>query len=471
MTDNQIDTKSAPEIIERRALNLLTPYANNARTHSAEQVEAIAASVREFGWTNPVLVDENNGIIAGHGRVLAAQKLGMAEVPVIVLRGLTDLQRRVYILADNRIPLNAGWDKKMLSLELGELSSHGFDMTLTGFSEVDLRTFLPDPDPDGEAEEKENEVPALPEVAVTCPGDVWLLGGHRLICGDAADQKVISALMNGQKAALCFTSPPYSSQRDYTTGGIGDWDALMRGVFGAAPMAFDGQILVNLGMIYRKNEIFAYWNTWIDWMAVIAWRRFGWYIWDQGSGMPGDWNGRLAPAFEFVFHFNRDARHPNKIVPCKSAGIPSHARGDKSSMRHKDGKGRGWTHAEKVTQDYKIPDSVIRITRQKGGIGDGIDHPAVFPVGLPEHILLAYSNPGDVCYEPFCGSGTSLIAAEKTKRKLRAVEIAPSYVDVALERYRRLYPDQPITLATTGEIFAAVAARRSAVPATETATL
>lgn len=460
--------------IEMRDVKSLVPYARNARTHSEAQIEEIARSIQEFGWTTPVLVDEEGGILAGHGRLLAARKLGMVEVPVISVGDLSEAKRRAYILADNQIALNSGWDKNMLGMELADLNLTGMDMSLTGFNVADLNNYMSAvqaaEESDDEQDAAENAVPDVPEVAVSVTGDVWCLGEHRLICGDATEKKIINALMCGELASLCFTSPPYSDQRNYTTGGVGDWDLLMRGVFGAIPMRPSGQILVNLGLVHRKNEVVPYWNAWLDWMNVIEWRRFGWYVWDQGPGMPGDWNGRLAPAFEFVFHFNRESRHPNKIVPCKAAGIVSHAQGSIGSMRGKDGKSKGWTHEGKVTQDHKIPDSLIRITRQKGGIGAGIDHPAVFPVKFPEQMMLTYSNVGDICYEPFCGSGTSIIAAQKTQRKMRAVEIAPAYVDVAIERFRRLYPDLPITLLSTGEKFAAVASQRGEARATAAAT-
>jgi DNA modification methylase len=124
--------------------------------------------------------------------------------------------------------------------------------------------------------------------------------------------------MDGGRAVLVFTSPPYGNQRDYTTGGAEDWDGLMRGVFARLPLSEDAQVLVNLGRIHRDNEWQIYWHAWLDWMREQGWRRFGFYVWDQGPGLPGDWNGRLAPAFEFVFHFNRKARKPNKIVPCRA---------------------------------------------------------------------------------------------------------------------------------------------------------
>ncbi len=458
--------------VEYRKVEALIPYARNPRTHNDEQVAKIAASIVEYGWTNPVLVDGDNGIIAGHGRLAAAHKLGLTEVPVIELAHLSPTQKRAYVISDNRLALDAGWDDAMLALELAELSEAGFDLALTGFEDAEIEALLADDLGDGDGDQEQDtdepdaadDVPDTPTIPVSRPGDVWALGQHRLICGDAADPSVIASLMLGEQAKLCFTSPPYGNQRDYASGGITDWDGLMRGVFGNVPMADDGQVLVNLGLIHRDNEVIPYWDGWLGWMRTQDWRRFAWYVWDQGPGMPGDWQGRLAPSFEFVFHFNRQSRKPNKIVPCKHAGQDSHLRADGSStaMRGKDGDVGGWTHAGQPTQDKRIPDSVIRVMRHKGKIGQDIDHPAVFPVALPEFILDAYSDSGDIVFEPFGGSGTTMLAAERTGRRCRAVEIAPEYVDVAVKRFQQNFPDVPVTLLSSGQTFEAVVAERLA---------
>jgi len=298
---------------------------------------------------------------------------------------------------------------------------------------------------------------SAPRVPVTRLGDLWHLGDHRLLCGDSTDANVVARLMAGERAALAFTSPPYGNQRNYTTGGIGDWDALMRGVFGSlgSVMAEDGQVLVNLGLIHRENEWQPYWRGWLEWMRTRGWRRFGLYVWDQGPGLPGDWNGRLAPAFEMLFHFNRQARRPNKIVPCKWAGHVNDAHG---GMRSKDGTVGAWTHAGQGVQETRIPDNVVRITRHKAR-GIETEHPAVFPVKLPAFVMEAYSDAGAIVWEPFSGSGTTILAGESTSRRVRALELAPEYVDVALLRWRELYPDRPAML-ESGQTFEDVAAER-----------
>ena len=450
--------------VEYRPLDSLTGYVRNARTHSEEQVAEIAGSIREFGFTNPVLVGEDGTLIAGHGRVLAARKLGLAEVPAITLRGLTETQRRALVLADNKLALNAGWDNDLLALELADLQDAGLDLGLTGFTAEEIGNILR-PATDAAAYDAEDDaVDDVPEPAahpVVRVGDLWLLGDHRLLCGDSCSAADIARVMAGETAALCFTSPPYGQQRDYTTGGIGDWDTLMRGVFGALPMAADGQVLVNLGLVHRDGEWQPYWQGWLDWMRGQGWRRFGLYVWDQGPGLPGDWGGRFAPSFELVFHFNRVGRKPNKTVPCKYAGHDTHLRADghSTAMRKADGTVGAWTHAGQPTQDFRVADSVIRIGRHKAR-GIEVEHPAVFPVALAEHVLTAFTDEGGICFEPFSGSGTSIIAGHQTGRRVRAIDLAPAYVDVALRRWKLLVPGVEPVLDGDGRGYDEIAAER-----------
>jgi DNA modification methylase len=449
-------------VVEYRPVDGLFAYARNARTHSENQVAEIAGSIREFGFTNPVLMGEDGTLIAGHGRILAARKLGLTAVPAIVLTGLTKTQRQALTLADNRIALNAGWDRDLLALEIGDLQEAGFDLGLTGFSGGEIAGLL---QPVDESEAREDgstgEIPdPVADPIVQC-GDLWVLGEHRLLCGDSANSADVARVMASEAAGLCFTSPPYGNQRDYTTGGIGDWQSLMRGVFTALPMAGGGQILVNLGLIHRDGEWQPYWAGWIAWMREQGWRRFGLYCWDQGPGLPGDWGGRFAPSFELVFHFNRIGRKPNKTVPCKFAGQDTHLRADghSTAMRRADGSVGAWTHAGQPTQEFRIADSVIRIGRHKAR-GIEVEHPAVFPVAFAEHIIAAFTGEGDVCFEPFSGSGTTMIAAERRGRRCRAIDIAPEYVDVALRRFAKAFPDTPVFLDGDGRTYDEIAAER-----------
>ena len=194
--------------VEYRQVETLIPYARNPRTHNDAQIAKIAASIAEFGWTTPILIDADHGIIAGHGRLAAARKLGLADVPVIELTHLSPAQKRAYVIADNRLALDAGWDEELLALELADLTEAGFDLALTGFDDAELQSLLTDAaagDPEATDETPEDddaadEVPDAPVIAVSRPGDVWLLGPHRLICGDASDRDVIAALMQDDRA-------------------------------------------------------------------------------------------------------------------------------------------------------------------------------------------------------------------------------------------------------------------------------
>ncbi len=348
------------------------------------------------------------------------------------LTGLSETQRRALVLADNRIAINAGWDNDLLALELSDLQSAGFDLGLTGFTGAEIAD-LQKPASDNAAPEDEGVADEVPEPAaepVVRSGDLWLLGEHRLLCGDSTNPIHVARVMAGEAAALCFTSPPYAKQRDYASGGVGDWDLLMQGVFAALPMAEEGQVLVNIGLVHRDGEWQPYWSDWISWMRAQGWKRFGWYVWDQGPGLPGDWNGRLPPSFEFVFHFCRTPRKPNKTVACKWAG---HVNDSHGGMRAKDGTVGEWTHAGQGVQDTRIADNVIRITRHKAR-GIETEHPAVFPVNLAAFIMEAYAESGAICFEPFSGSGTSIIAGQRTGRHVRAIELAPVYADVTLRR-------------------------------------
>jgi DNA modification methylase len=251
------------------------------------------------------------------------------------------------------------------------------------------------------------------------------------VCGDATSAADVALLTQGVLADLCFTSPPYLRQRDYETG-VGDWDALMQGVFANLPVKDEAQLLVNLGMVHRDGEWLPYWDGWIAWMREQGWRRFGWYVWDQGAGLPGDWNGRLAPSHEWVFHFNRVAERARKTKPSIHAGEIHKGRG----LRDRQGVVGKSTVFGLAYQQTKIPDSVIRVPRQHGSIGVAGDHPAVFPVDFVSEMLTAFSDPDDVVYEPMCGSGTQLISAQKNGRTCLAMDIAPIYCDVAVLRWQ-----------------------------------
>ncbi|MDR2891616.1 MAG: ParB N-terminal domain-containing protein [Deltaproteobacteria bacterium] len=449
--------------VENWPVERLRPYAKNPRKNDAA-VPRMVEALREFGFRIPILAKNDGEVIDGHLRLKAALDMGLESVPVIICDDMTPEQVRAFRILVNQSASWAEWDEDLLIAEIRALQADSFDIRFTGFDMGELEKFLEDAQTtqllSGDTPEEE-ELPEPPANPVTRLGDIWQLGEHAIVCADSADADAVAALMDSGPASLCFTSPPYGGQRDYTHK-IKDWDSLMQGVFRSLPVSPDAQVLVNLGLIHRDHEVQPYWNGWIECMRTSGWRFFGWYVWDQGFGLPGDWSGRLAPSHEFIFHFNKEARRPNKIVPCIYAGQTSHLRkdGTSSGIRDPDGKVGTWTHEGKPTQDYRIPDSIVHIGRQRGPIGKDIDHPAVFPIAFPEYIIATWAQTGDVVFEPFCGSGTTVIAGQRRGVKVRAVEIAPAYVDVALIRFSRLFPDIPITLRSSGESFAQVAASR-----------
>jgi DNA modification methylase len=247
------------------------------------------------------------------------------------------------------------------------------------------------------------------------------------------------------KVDAVVTSPPYGQQRDYGKK-ISNWRALVSTAMLRAPAHETTQILVNLGMIHREGEVIPYWQDLIDDMRSAGWRHFGWYVWDQGPGLPGDWSGRLAPSHEFIFHFNRKSRKINKTVPCTHAGK---SRGTKSGLRSSDGSISGWSAKDLTTQDFRIGDSVIRTVRHKhvGGIEAG--HPAVYPVPLPRELIASFTADAETILDPFMGSGTTGVACAKLGRKFIGIEIDPGYFDIACKRiedaYRQrdLFRDEP----------------------------
>ncbi|CAH0242851.1 site-specific DNA-methyltransferase [Roseomonas sp. CECT 9278] len=369
----------------------LIPYARNARTHSDAQVAQIAASIREFGFTNPVLTDGDNGIIAGHGRVLAARKLGMDEVPVIELAHLTPAQRKAYILADNKLALNAGWDEDLLRLELAELQGLGFDLELTGFGADEIAGFLAEPttgltDPD--------DIPPLPETPVTRLGDVWRLGRHRLVCGDCTDPAVVAAVLAGVRPHLMVTDPPYGVQYDP------DW----RNRAGLGSTRRTGKV---------ENDDRADWRE--------AWALF-----------PGEvayvWHGALhaTTVAESLVACGFDIRA--QIIWAKDRLVLGRGH---YHWQHEPAwyavRGQGhWSGDRKQTTLWQI-----------AGRSEDAEtvHGTQKPVECMRRPIENNSSPGQAVYEPFSGSGTTIIAAEMTGRACHAIELSPAYVDVAIARW------------------------------------
>jgi DNA modification methylase len=418
----------------------LRPNPKNWRTHPQAQADALRGVLAEVGIADAVLARElEDGslmLLDGHLRV---ETMGDQVLPVLVL-DVNEAEGDKVLATLDPLAAMAESDAAKLDAILREVDTGSPELQQM-LSDLAEEAGLYQ---DENKEIVEDEIPQPPVDPITKPGDLWTLGDHRLLCGDSTKAEDVERLMAGAKADLCFTSPPYGQQRDYTEEGkakVADWDGLMLGVFGNLPMADSGQVLVNLGLIHRDGEWIPYWDLWIEWMRDQGWRRFGWYVWDQGSGLPGDWNGRLGPSHEFVFHFNKDGVRPDKWFECDPSNVAIGKRAtekrkagkDVTSMRDKDGTVKPVSSTER--NSHKIPDSVIRISRCATIDMARQNHPATFPIQLPAFAIRSW--PGTV-YEPFCGSGTTLIAAEQLGRKCYGMEISPQYCDVIVKRWEAL---------------------------------
>lgn len=406
---------AAPLKLTYRSVAALIPYARNARTHSEAQVAQIAASIREFGWTNPVLVDGENGIIAGHGRLLAARKLGMADVPVIELAGLSEAQKRAYIIADNKLALNAGWDEELLALEFGDLESLGFDLTLTGFGSDEIATLsnlgirgLTDPD----------EIPAPPEQATTLPGDVWLLGKHRLICGDSTNSEDVDRVLNGVKPHLLVSDPPYGVS----------YDPAWRERLGTGAELATGTVMNDDRADCRE--------AWALFPGDVA------YVWHGALHA-----GTVADSLEASGFSVRSQIIWDKTRLVIGRG-DYHWQHEPAWYAVRKGRKGHWSGDRKQT-------TVWAIAHRKSASGHGTEK----PVECMKRPIENNSSPGQAIYEPFCGSGTTIIAAEMTGRFCHALELNPRYVDVAIQRWQE-FIGEAATLEGDGRSFAAVREER-----------
>lgn len=406
--------------VEERDPKALIPHPMNFRRHPAHQRALLRYSMERFGLVQGVIVNARSGnLIDGHARVEEAIEQGRETIPVNVVNLSPEEERELLRMFDP-IGALAETDNEALERLIAEVGNADLERLLAGLPQGGL---LIDADPD-----------AIPEGVEprSKMGDLWRLGEHRLLCGDSTKGEDVARLMGGVQVDLVFTSPPYAQQRTYG-GRMPDWDNLMQGVFKNLPAHDTTQVLINLGLIHRDGEWQPYWDEWIEWMREAGWRRFGWYVWDQGPGLPGDWKGRLAPSHEFIFHFNRSAQRPRKSKDCTSIG----QRLDGAGLRRSDDRAskRKTGHGHFVNA-RKIADSVIRVQREQRPDVAG-RHPAVFPVQLPSEVLEAFSDPEDGAYDPFAGSGTTIIAGEQTGRVVRCMEIEPRYVDVALARWEQ----------------------------------
>ena len=408
--------------IEQRSVSELIPYAANSRTHSDAQVAQIAASIKEFGWTNPILVSGDNSIIAGHGRLLAARKLGVNEVPVIVLDHLSKAQQRALVIADNQLALNAGWDMDLLKAEIEDLKLSDFDIDLLGFDEKFLDGLL-EPEPtDGLTDE--DAVPEVPETPKTVLGDVWVLGNHRLMCGDSTSIDAIEKLMDGKKANICFTSPPYNAGSLNVKGQSGTgkkynsfddnqtetefFDFLTANM--SCLMAVSDEVFYNIGLVQdNKRTIFKLVNEFGDTFKDVIY-------WKKKTVAPHIQKGVINNLVEFILCFGD---------------------GKRKFINPQFGQGTYW--------------NVIEGANASGNEFSNI-HKATFPIYLPENIITNFTGRNAIVIDCFGGTGTTLIACEKHNRECRMMELDPKYCDVIINRWQD-FTGKIAVHAETGEAF------------------
>lgn len=408
--------------VQQIALEQLVPYARNARTHSNSQVAQIAGSIAEFGFVNPVLVGGDNVIIAGHGRVMAAKKLGLESVPTIKLDHLTENQRRALIIADNKIAENAGWDEELLSLELQNLADENFDLDLLGFDGVELDDLLASLDETQAAALDEN-IPEVQENPVSRTGDIWIMGEHRLLCGDSTSESDMKKLMAGELADMVFTDPPYNVNYGDTA------KDKLRSKGGAKA----GRKIMNdnLGDDFEAFLTAACKN-------MLAHTKGALYICMSSSELD-----TLQSAFR-----NAGGKWSTFIIWAKNTftlGRSDYQRQYESILYGwKDGNDRYWcgTRDQGDVWFYNKP--------QKNDL-----HPTMKPVDLVVRGIKNSSKTLDIVLDPFGGSGSTLIAAEHTGRQARLIELDPKYVDVIVRRWQEMTGLQA-TLSGTDQEFKAV---------------
>ncbi len=428
--------------IERIAPEGLKPHAGNARTHSKKQIRQIAQSIERFGFTNPVLIDEANGIIAGHGRVLAAKAIGMSEVPCLRLAHLSETDKQAYILADNKLALNAGWDQELLAIELQGLIEANYSVEVTGFSvgEVDAVLQSAQKATSTGADAAENACPEPADIAVTRPGDIWLLGRHRLICGDAQDPGVTARLLAGETVDAVFTDPPYNVPIDGHVSGLGTTKH-REFAFAAGEMsrdAFTTFLKVTLGPAAAACRDGAIAFVCMDWRHMGELLAAGEAVFTELKNVCV-WNKTNGGMGTFY-------RSKHEMVFVFKVGTVPHT--------NTFGLGDGGRYRTNVW-DYAGVN-----TMKKSRMDELEMHPTVKPVALVADALLDVTKRGDLVLDPFGGSGTTLIAAEKTGRSARLIEFDPLYCDVIVRRFEA-FTGKRARLAETGATFEDVAEARA----------
>jgi DNA modification methylase len=396
--------------IEMRPVEALIPYARNAKRHSDTQVAQIAASIREFGWGAPILVDGQNNVIAGHGRLLAARKLGMTEVPVVPMDHLTDTQRRALILADNKIGENAAWDEDLLGLELAELNAAGFNLALAGFTPEEWDALNAGDEASKEGLTDENEAPEVETEPVSRPGDLWLLGEHKLLCGDATQAEPYRTLLGEELADMVFTDPPYNVNYANTAKDKlrGTNRPILNDNLGEAFEAFLTAACQNLLEVTKGAVYIAMSSSELDTLQS-AFRAAG-----------GRWSTFIIWA-KNTFTLGR-SDYQRQYEPILYGW--------------RDGADHFWCGARDQGDVWQI---------KKPAKNDL--HPTMKPVELVERAVRNSSKTRDIVLDPFGGSGSTLIACEKAGRRARLIELDPKYVDVIVKRWQNWSGLQAIRVA------------------------
>lgn len=404
--------------IERWPIERLIPRANNPRTHSRAQVASIAASMREFGWTNPILVGADDDIIAGHARLLAAEKLGMKEVPIILLKHLSPAQRRALVIADNQLAIEgAGWDEEMLRVELAILHEEDYNLDLVGFDDVELQRLLEAQDNAPGLTDADAVPEAQPDPVATL-GDLWHLGDHRLICGDCTDPDVVSRLLGDAKPQLLVTDPPYGIELD------SEWrDRAGLNGHGAAEPSYMKHRTAGHTETTISGDTRADWSEAFELVPSIQVA----YVWHASRFTREVLNGleRIGFLYPQQLIWNK-----GRVVLTRTLYWFQHE--PCWFTRKKNAPWYGKPGAENSTiWDAPSPKFIMG-----GSDEEKFDHPTQKPVELMRKPILNHTLPGEAVYEPFCGSGTTLIAAEQTGRVCYAVELDPKYVDVIIRRWQ-----------------------------------
>lgn len=446
-----------PKNIEHLDVSVLVPYAQNSRTHSNEQIDQISASIKEFGFTNPILIDENGGIIAGHGRVMAAKSMGLKQVPCLRLAHLSENQKRAYVIADNKLALNAGWDETVLKLELQALMDDGFDLGLTGFSFDEFKDIKSEDESGGLTEA--DDVPDIPEKPVSKLGDVWQLGGHRVMCGDSTSMAAFSQLMGEDKADIMFTDPPYNVAYNSKLAGsiknddMGN-DEFKKFLLGFYTCAFNVMKPGASAYIFHAD------TEGLNFRAAFTEAGFklsGCLIWQKDSLVLGrsDFQWQHEPC---LYGWKPGASH-RWFGGRKETTIIKY--GNKSPIRKReDG---NWVvevgdSILVVSGDARIeefPSSVIFHEKPRRSE----NHPTMKPVTLVEKFLRFSARASDIVIDAFGGSGSTLIAAERSGMKARLMELDDKYVDVIINRWQD-FTGKTATLVATGQTFEQVKAER-----------